>query len=75
MTVIESISHLNIGLIGCDEDGHGENVLCKLIPYYIKMRFYFYTRSMKRDVMKLTSTQRKLSRLQSFQTCLCENYL
>jgi len=65
LRLIRRISEINLTLIGCEEPEHASNTLCKLIPYYIMMRFHFYSNSVKQDITKLTRTQRKLSKLQN----------
>jgi len=64
LKVIESIRVLNPTRIGCEEDEHGPVLLSKLVPYYIMMRFNFFSQSVKQDMKRLTSTKRKLSKLQ-----------
>jgi len=64
LRIVKRISDLNPTFIGCEEVDHASIALCKLIPYYIMIRFHFYSQSVKQDITKLARVNRKLSKLQ-----------
>jgi len=62
--VIESLGMLAGVKLGCDEKGHLEAILLKMIPYYITLRFQFYSRCVMRDGHGvLTKNRRKEAKL------------
>lgn len=62
---LKTVSSFNGCCLGCKLEGHTENLIKILLPYYVTMRVHFFTRSVRRALGKgkATKNKRKQSKL------------
>lgn len=62
--VVESLEFSALPKVGCYQENHSPRLLSKIIPYYIVMRFHFYSRCVRRSGFgHKTKTYRKEAKL------------